>query len=80
MDLPQSPLRDIAAYTYAYMYIFYIISILNCQKEDIGRKTQSALCILHFFFRGFSHSFTTSFGDGLHHTKGGNQSIKYQYV
>ena len=50
MDLPQSPLRDIAAYT--YMYIFYIISILNCQKEDIGRKTQSALCILHFFFGG----------------------------
>ena len=48
MDLPQSPLRDIAAYT--YMYIFYIISILNCQKEDIGRKTQSALCILHHFF------------------------------
>ena len=59
MDLPQSPLRDIAAYT--YMYIFYIISILNCQKEDIGRKTQSALCILHFFFSGvqplFHHQF-----------------------
>ena len=73
MDLPQGPLRDIAAYIlkyiymqymYTYIYIIYIHSILNCQKEDIGRKTQSALCILHHFvcfFSGFQPLFHHQF-------------------